>query len=503
MSRHSTVVLSVLAFSLSIAVSADLEQGPPQNDRVDVLINFTSRPGQSDRALVEQAGGRIRFTYSIVPAMAVNLPRAAATALAANPRVSFIEDDVEVFAEDAELDDTWGVKAIGAGAAHEAGTPILGAGINVAVIDTGIDYTHPDLAANYRGGFDFLNDDADPMDDCGHGTHVAGTIGALKNAVGVVGVAPAANLYALKFMGPSTGNKCSGPISAALAAIDWAVQHGIHITNNSWGGGGFSTTVDAAFANSAALGMLHVASAGNNGTCDGAGENTGYPANYRSVIAVAAIDSTDTRACFSSTGPNLELSAPGVQVRSTIRGGNYGSNWSGTSMASPHVAGTAALLLSQGILDANANGRVNDEVRNALAMSALDLGTPGRDEWYGFGRVRVPEALDAAEAAPPLTLSVDRISYALSGGGRGKNKDMTVTVGTVYGLVVPVAGTVQVTLTLNGSLYQSVEGTTDQNGQVSFLFRNSPAGAYATTVTWASSGGLTWDGRTPANGIVK
>ena len=498
------VTLSAVATAVVIAASsALLIPAQAQSDRANVLVNFVEAPGPADRAAIERAGGRIRFAYRIVPALAASVPRAALAALGANPRVRFIEEDAEVFADDAELDNTWGVKAIGAGTAHEFVPPLSGGGIKVAIIDTGIDYTHPDLAPNYRGGHDFLNNDSDPMDDCAHGTHVAGTVGARRNGVGVVGVAPDVELYALKFMGPATGNKCSGPISAALAALDWAVQNGIHVTNNSWGGSGYSATAEAAFANAAALGMIHVASAGNNGNCDGTGENMSYPSAYRAVIAVAAVDATDTRACFSSTGADVEMAGPGVQINSTIPNGGYGSRWNGTSMAAPHVAGTAALLVGFGVQDANANGRVNDEIRNAIAQSALDLGAPGRDPLYGFGRVRVPEALAAASSAPPLTLSVYSISYTTSGGGKGKPKDLTVTVGTVYGLVSPMPATVRITLLLNGAFYTSLQGTTDQAGLTSFFVRNAPAGTYSATVTLASASGLTWDGITPANGVVK
>jgi subtilisin len=498
--KGSTWLALAGVVSLTTIVST---QAPQAQDRVDVLINFRGPVSAADRVLVAAAGGRIRFSYDIVPAIAANLPAAAATALANHPRVSFIEPDVELFAEDAELDNTWGVKKIGSGAAHDSVPPVLGAGINVAIIDSGIDYLHPDLAANYRGGYDFYNNDADPMDDCGHGTHVAGTVGALKNGIGVVGVAPAVNLYALKFLSPSTGNRCSGPTSAAVAALDWAVQHGMHITNNSWGGGG-SQTLDDAFANAAAQGVLHVASAGNSGNCDGTGDTVGSPARYRSVIAVAAIDSTDARACFSSTGPTLELAAPGVQINSTTRNGNYGGNWNGTSMASPHVAGTAALLIGNGVYDANGNNRINDEVRNALASSAFNLGAPGRDTFYGFGRVSVPDALSAAKAAAPLTLSVDQVSFAASGGGKGKTKDLTITIGTVYGLVSPVGASIAYTVTLNGAFYASGSGTTNSNGRLmSQLFRNAPAGTYRVTVTLASAAGLTWDGATPANSFSK
>ena len=305
------------------------------------------------------------------------------------------------------------------------------AGVKVAVIDTGITYTHPDLAANYVGGWDFVNNDADPMDDQGHGTHVAGTIAAARNGVGVVGVAPGARLYAVKVLGANG----SGSYSAIIAGIDWATANDMQVTNNSYGGTGYSATMELAFANAAAAGVVSVASAGNSGSCAGAGDSIGYPAKYSSVIAVAAIDDTDARACFSSTGPDLELAAPGVQINSTIKTGGYGSKWNGTSMASPHVAGMAALLLGRGVFDNNANGRFNDEVRNILAMSAQDLGGSGRDTLYGFGRVDVPSAL--AVTYVPLRVGVGSISYATV---TGRGKDLVVTLTAVYDPVVPQPG---------------------------------------------------------------
>jgi subtilisin family serine protease len=451
---------------------------------------------------VTAAGGTIRFAYTIVPAVAASLPAAAVAALASHPRVAFIEPDIEVTAVDAELDSAWGVKQIGAGVAHAATPPIVGAGVHVAVIDSGIDYTHPDLFANYAGGWDFYSNDADPMDDCGHGTHVAGTVAAASNSEGVVGVAPGVRLYALRVLAKQNGNQCSGPTSGIIAAIDWAARNGIQVTNNSYGSTSPSATADQAFANAAALGIVHVAGAGNNGTCDGAGDSVIYPAGYRSVIAVAAVNSLDARACFSSTGPDVEVAAPGVQINSTLLGGGYGLK-GGTSMASPHVAGTAALLLGEWPADANGNGRVNDEVRNAIAASALDLGTAGRDPLYGFGRVVVPDALAAAAATPPLTVSVDRISYVASGGGKGKSKDLTVTISTVYGLAAPVSATVGLEVYCNGVFVTSGTVTTDQAGLGSLLLRNAPAGTYQTIVTWATSPGLDWDARTPPNSFVK
>ncbi len=390
-------------------------QGPPSDpgqgtgspsqpsSRLDVLVGFRNVPGPAEQALVRRAGGQIKHSFRLVSAIASSLP------VRNNPTVTVIEPDGLVFAQDPELDSAWGVKRIGAGLVHDTGQ--FGAGVRVAVIDTGIDYTHLDLNT-YVGGFDFVNGDADPMDDHFHGTHVAGTIAASDNGTGVVGVAPLALLYGLKVLSASG----SGSWSNVIAALEWAVDHGIQVTNNSYGSGGNpGTIVEAAFNNSAAAGIVHIAAAGNSGTCDGAQNTVGYPASYASVVAVAATDATDARACFSSTGPNVEIAAPGVRILSTYLGNRYA--WaSGTSMASPHVAGVAALVIAAGIEDANHDGRINDEVRAALTATALDLGTPGRDTFYGFGLVDAVAAVAAATPQTPevrLTLTADRPTYTL------------------------------------------------------------------------------------------
>jgi subtilisin family serine protease len=468
--------------------------------REDVLILFRNTRDQADEALVRGAGGSIRRSFRIVPAVAASLPARAIQALQNNPRIEVIEPDATVEAIDAELDQTWGVLRVGAGVAHESTPPIDGAGINVAVIDTGVQYLHEDLIANYRGGWDFVNNDADPMDDCGHGTHVSGTIAAARNGIGVVGVAPAVNLYALKVLSPN-GNNCSGSLSNIIAAVEWAASHGMHVTNNSYGGSGFSVTADLAFANAAAAGVLHVAAAGNGGTCAGTGNVVGYPAGYRSVVAVAATDSSDARACFSSTGPDVEMAAPGVQINSTIKSGGYGSKWNGTSMASPHVAGAAALLFGLGVIDGNGDGRITDEVRNILARTAEDLGAPGRDALHGFGLVNVPEAIAAASTFPPLSATVDAISFANVGGG---GKDLGITIGVAYGLVAPVAGAaVSGQLLKSGAVFSQLNGTTGVNGSVTFTIKNPRNGMFSVVITSVVKSGLTWDSLTPINSVTR
>ncbi|MDP3994113.1 MAG: S8 family serine peptidase [Candidatus Doudnabacteria bacterium] len=374
------------------------------NNKVDVFIIFNQTPGSREQALVESHGGVIKHSYHLVPAIAASIPESAIAGLSRNPNITSIEPDGVVYAIDVELDNTWGVERIGSGTVHDDDNK--GVGVKVAIIDSGIDYTHPDLDANFTGGYDFVNNDANPMDDNGHGTHVAGTVAAEDNDTGVVGVAPLASLYALKVLNSSG----SGYWSNIIAALQWAVDNGMQVTNNSYGAGSDpGATVKAAFDNSAAAGIFHAAAAGNSGNCAGKGNNVGYPARYDSVMAVAATNKSDSRPCFSSTGVAVELSAPGVSINSTQLGGGY-VKFTGTSMASPHVAGAAALVIAAGVTN-------NDEVRAILNSTADDIGATGKDTHYGYGLVNVAAAI--ASLVPPqppdpavnVDLSTDKTNY--------------------------------------------------------------------------------------------
>ena len=228
---------------------------------------------------------------------------------------------------------------------------------------------------------------------------MAGTVAALDNDVGVVGVAPEAHLYGLKVLG-SDG---SGSYSDVIAALDWCVINGIQVTNNSYGSSGDpGTLVKGAFDNAYTSGILHVAAAGNSGTPPGRGDNVIYPARYVSVIAVAATDQSDKRASWSSTGPTIELAAPGVSIYSTYIGGY--ETLSGTSMASPHVAGTAALVWKAYPLLSN------EGVRTQLQNTADDLGDSGRDSLYGYGLVNAAEAAGAEIPSPNEPPNVSIVS---------------------------------------------------------------------------------------------
>ncbi|MFB3789381.1 MAG: S8 family serine peptidase [bacterium] len=363
---------------------------PGQNpmEPVKVFIRFKIRPGNREEQLLALAGGKLKRKYErIVNAFAAEMPLAAVSQLEILPTVAGIEYDKTVYAADFELDNAWGVQHIHSEVCHAGG--IKGGGVKVGVIDTGVNYNHPDIAGNYRGGYDFVNKDSDPQDDNSHGSHVAGILAALDNSQGVVGVAPKVELYALKVLN-QYGN---GGYSDIVAALEWSVTNGIQVVNLSLGSvGDPGTTVEQAFANAAAAGLVIVAAAGNQGNAEGTGDNVIYPARYQSVIAVAALNPANQRAVFSSTGPAVELAAPGVDILSIQHNGPGYTTKSGTSMASPHVAGAAALLIDAGIS--------STLVRTALQLTADDLGNPGRDSFHGFGLV---DPVDAAN--PPANLA--------------------------------------------------------------------------------------------------
>jgi len=230
----------------------------------------------------------------------------------------------------------WGVARVGAPAAWPR---TQGRGAEVAVIDTGIDASHPDLAGQVAGGVNIL-DPKHPdawTDDEGHGTHVSGTIAGSGRSGGLAGVAPRAKLYAVKVL-DKDGN---GNYDDVIAGIEWAMNHGIKIANMSLGADEGSEPLHRAVQAALAKGMTIIAAAGNSGG------TVGFPGAYPETIAVGASDSSDHAANFSSHGPEVDFIAPGVDILSAKMGGGYVS-LSGTSMASPHIAGLAALAYATG-----------------------------------------------------------------------------------------------------------------------------------------------------------
>ncbi|MEK7383588.1 MAG: S8 family peptidase [Elusimicrobiota bacterium] len=232
---------------------------------------------------------------------------------------------------------TWGISRVHAPAAWDT---TEGKGVKVAVIDTGIDMTHPDLQGKVDGGYSAIKKTENPedyTDDNGHGTHVSGTIAALRNGKGVVGVAPKARLYAVKVLDADG----SGNLSDVIDGIVWAAKNDMQVANMSLGAPVSSDAMQRAVRYAKGRGVIIVAAAGNSGGA------VGFPGSYPEVVAVSASDSKDQLASFSSRGPEVDFVAPGVDVVSTKMGGGYVS-YSGTSMACPHVAGLVALVVSQG-----------------------------------------------------------------------------------------------------------------------------------------------------------
>ena len=274
-------------------------------------------------------------------------------------------------------DKQWGLPAIKADKAWDV--QMGNKSVKIAIVDTGIDYTHEDLNASYvSGGYDFVNNDSDPMDDNGHGTHCAGIAAAvIDNGKGIAGVAN------VSIMAEKVLNRWGiGSYWDISRGIVHATQNGADVISMSLGGDVFSFTLWKACLYAWKNGCVLVAAAGNEGK-----SRISYPAKFRTVICVGAIDEDNARCDFSNYGPQMELVAPGKSILSTYLGNKY-AYMRGTSMATPFVAGVAALVWSQN------SSLCNQKVRIILAKTADDLGKTGWDIEYGFGRVDAEEAVN-------------------------------------------------------------------------------------------------------------
>lgn len=351
--------------------------------------------------VIMSCGGKIVNTVSMnrtIAAVVADIPPVARSTFALKVEIAglsrYIEPNMR-FKADFVPDDPywsmqWGPQKIEADYAWN--TTIGNRSVLVAVIDTGIDWHHPDLAANYVPlGYDWVNNDTDPMDDYGHGTHCAGIIAAvLNNSIGVAGLAQV-RIMAEKALDQSG----SGSEDNLANAIVHAVDQGANILSLSWGGYGESTLIHEAVEYAYDHGALVIAAAGND-----ANECKHYPAAYEEVVAVTATNESDNPASFTNFGDWVEVAAPGVGIYSTMPTYNvtlnaYGfpmnySYMSGTSMACPLVAGVAALIWSQ------FPNMTRDQVRARLRYTADDLGNPGFDEQYGYGRVNARSAVEQA-----------------------------------------------------------------------------------------------------------
>jgi serine protease len=301
-----------------------------------------------------------------------------------------VEMDAKVYAigvptgSDPSRSQQWSLDKIRTAEAWQRST---GAGVKVAVIDSGVDATHPDLQGNVLSGFDAITDRAGSTTDRhGHGTHVAGTIAAVTgNNVGVTAVAPDVKILPVKVLSDSG----SGNMSDTAEGIIWAADNGAQVINMSLG----STTKVAAVSNAISYarskGVTVIAAVGNDRE---KGSPTSYPAADAGVIGVAATDSNDRIGHYSTAGNYVDVAAPGTNILSTYPGGQY-KTMMGTSMAAPHVAAVAALLKSY------QSSLTPDQIETALEKSAVDLGQPGFDSDFGNGRIDAVAALNAVAPA--------------------------------------------------------------------------------------------------------
>jgi serine protease len=351
-------------------------------------------------------------SFLTVSAPALGVVRAA---LAQIPGVTYVEDDALLHTEatpnDPKFGSQFGPQMMGFPAAW--GSVGFGStSITVGFIDSGILKTHEDLAGpRILQGHDYVNNDSNPDDRCGHGTHTAGILGAsTNNSLGIAGEAQV-KILEMKALDTSFfSSGCSGSDSGIAQAIMDAADQGAKIISMSIGGGAASVlknAVDYAFNK----GVILVAAAGN----DGGNNSIDYPGAYSNVIAVGALTSSKARASYSDGGPQLDISAPGSNVLSTYTGSNSTySSLSGTSMATPGVAGALALALS-----CAPNGTTRDSVINALYSTAEDLGAAGWDNGTGYGLARADRLVQqVCNASPPANQNP---TAAFSATGSGVN----------------------------------------------------------------------------------
>ncbi len=344
----------------------------------ELLVKFRTTSNAKIDAAIKTIGGRVQEKLSRIKVSRITLPEGmtvekGAEALKKLGLVKYAEPNYIHYPfwepSDPKFDEQWGLKKIDAPGGWSMET-----GSNksvIAIVDTGVDMDHPDLKNKLVSGYDFYEDDNWPDDTESHGTHCAGIAAAsTNNNKGVAGVCPNCAVMPVRVFGGSGGSS-----STVAKGVIWAVDHGADVISLSLGSPYPSSTLMDAINYASNKGAIIIAAAGNNNT-----SAETYPANFDRCLAVGSTDSNDTRSSFSNYGSWVDVAAPGSQIVSTVPGGGYGYK-SGTSMATPYVAGLAGLLFSCG--GANAY-----RVREAIEKSGHHVGS-----WNAYGRVNVKKAL--------------------------------------------------------------------------------------------------------------
>jgi subtilisin family serine protease len=513
----------VVLCALVLAAGSGAARGPdkvPQGHRHvpgELIVAFRPGVAPTRREEALAAAGlhqKMALTRDGRTTLAAGNPAASELALkrlGSDPRVAYAEPNFVVSVlrtpNDPSLGQLWGLVNTGQTVDGASGTSDADIDADLAwdvstgssssvvgIIDTGVDFSHPDLAGtswinpgeNCTGcrtngldddangyvddwqGWDFVNGDNDPFDDHGHGTHVAGTIAALgNNGVGVSGINWSGRVAALKFLDWFG----SGSVADAVRALDYATENGIRVTNNSWGGGENSQALLEAIERAGVAGGLYVAAAGNDGV--DADQTPMYPAAYDSpyIVSVAATDSRDGLASFSNYGAtSVDVGAPGVSIYSTLPGNTY-DWWSGTSMATPHVAGAAALVKAArpGATSAAIKALL---LRTVDAKAALTRTTTG-------GRLNVGTAVGCS-GSPQVWLDQPLAGFQAIPGEAVQVAALAGVCGVPTATVQATANGVPFTLTNRGDGSYSGTYVPAASGQVTISV-NATAGALTDT----------------------
>ncbi len=325
------------------------------DDLVRVNLGYSGKGG---RKAALSAASDVRHDFDF-DAVSIEVPKKAATALERRSDIRYVEEDGQMYA----LADSvpWGVDRVDAEQAHADG--YTGSGADIAILDTGIDSDHTDLDnVGSSRGFGYSTWE----DGNGHGTHCAGIAAAENDGQGIKGVAPDATLHAGKVLSDSGG----GSFSDIAAGVEWTANQGFDVASMSLGASSGSYALQDACNYADANGVFVVAAAGNSGPCSNC---VGYPAAYSSVMAVSSTNSSDGLSYFSSTGPEIEIAAPGSSIYSTYNDGGY-NTLSGTSMACPHVAGAAGVLMAAGYSNSGARSQLKATAEN-IGLSSNQSGS--------------------------------------------------------------------------------------------------------------------------------
>lgn len=390
--------LKLTALIATIAIPLTLSLYVPTMNTTDTttqryIVSYSNDQGKEQIAQVADQSTNDLHAFNHLNMVAVNLTNDQKNDLATQSGITSIEQNTtytsaaQAFGGNIKTVNvkgneqaSWGYGTIDAQMASDSG--YTGKGVKIAILDTGIS-AHSEL--NIAGGVSEVGYTQSYADDNGHGTFVAGVIGAQSNGKGLVGEAPDAQIYAVKIL-DSKGN---GSTEDLAKGVDWAIQNHMDIVNMSIAFPEDSPAVEQVLASADQNGILLIAAAGNKGIASAATDTVQYPAKSSHVIAVAAIDDNLQRADFSSSGSDIELTAPGVDIVSTSSNGKYELR-SGTSVAAPFVTGMAAILKQA------YPGSTNAQIRQALNQGSIDLGAAGQDNLYGNGMISFQHLLGKA-----------------------------------------------------------------------------------------------------------